>query len=73
MTAHLCLFADGPIVGKTVLVTGAAGGVGQYAVQLARWGGARVLATVSSAEKAEQARAIGADQVINYRENVMAW
>jgi NADPH2:quinone reductase len=72
MTAHRCLFADGPIAGKTVLVTGAAGGVGQYAVQLARWGGATVLATVSSPEKAEQARAIGADYVINYREEDVA-
>ncbi len=68
MTAHRCLFADGPITGKTILVTGAAGGVGQYAVQLAKWGGATVVATVSSAEKGEQARAIGADYVINYRE-----
>jgi NADPH2:quinone reductase len=67
MTAHRCLFADGPIAGKTVLVTGATGGVGQYAVQLAKWGGATVLATVSSAEKAEQAHTIGADYVINYR------
>jgi NADPH2:quinone reductase len=73
MTAHRCLFADGPIAGKIVLVTGAAGRVGQYAVQLAKWGGATVLATVSSAEKAEQARAIGADHVINYRdEDVVA-
>ncbi len=68
MTAHRCLFADGPITGKTILITGAAGGVGQYAVQLAKWGGATVIATVSSAEKAAQARAIGADYVINYRE-----
>jgi NADPH:quinone reductase len=68
MTAHRCLFADGPIAGKVVLITGAVGGVGQYAVQLAKWGGATVIATVSSAEKAAQARAIGADQVINYRE-----
>jgi NADPH2:quinone reductase len=68
MTAHRCLFADGPIAGKTVLVTGTAGGVGQYAVQLAKWGGATVIVTISSAEKAEQARAIGADHVINYRE-----
>jgi NADPH2:quinone reductase len=67
MTAHRCLFADGPIEGTTILVTGAAGGVGQYAVQLAKWGGATVLATVSSAEKAAQARSIGADHVINYR------
>jgi NADPH2:quinone reductase len=67
MTAHRCLFADGPIAGKTVLVTGAVGGVGQYAVQLAKWAGATVLATVSSAEKAQQARAIGADNAIDYR------
>jgi NADPH:quinone reductase len=72
MTAHRCLFADGPIVGREVLVTGAAGGVGQYAVQLAKWGGATVIATVSSAEKAAQARAIGADHVINYREEDVA-
>jgi NADPH:quinone reductase len=72
MTAHRCLFADGPIAGQTVLVTGAAGGVGQYAVQLAKWGGATVIATVSSAEKAEQARASGADHVISYREEDVA-
>jgi NADPH2:quinone reductase len=73
MTAHRCLFADGPITGQVVLVTGAAGGVGQYAVQLAKWGGATVIATVSSAEKAALARAIGADQTINYRdEDVVA-
>lgn len=72
LTAHRCLFADGPIEGRTVLVTGAAGGVGQYAVQLAKWGGATVLATVSSAEKAEQARSIGADHVINYSEEDVA-
>jgi NADPH2:quinone reductase len=43
-------------------------GVGQYAVQLAKWGGATVIATVSSAEKAEQVCAIGADHMINYRD-----
>jgi NADPH:quinone reductase len=72
MTAHRCLFADGPIAGKVILVTGAAGGVGQYAVQLAKWGGAMVLGTVSSVEKAAQARAIGVDHVINYREEDVA-
>jgi NADPH:quinone reductase len=68
MTAWCCLFADGPIVGKTVLVTGGAGAVGHYAVQLAKWGGAEVIATVSSSHKAEQARRAGADLVINYKE-----
>jgi NADPH2:quinone reductase len=67
MTAWCCLFCDGPIAGKTVLVTGGAGAVGHYAVQLAKWGGAKVMATVSSAAKGEQARLAGADLVINYR------
>lgn len=67
MTAWCCLFGDGSIAGKTVLVAGGAGAVGHYAVQLAKWGGARVVATVSSAAKAEQARRAGADLVINYR------
>src|SRR6202171_1562987 len=67
MTAWSCLFGDGPIAGQTVLVTGGAGAVGHYAVQLAKWGGARVIATVSSAFKAEQARLAGADLVIDYK------
>ena len=67
MTAWCCLFRDGPVAGQTVLVTGGAGAVGHYAVQLAKWGGARVIATVSSAAKAEQARLAGADLVINYK------
>ena len=73
MTAWCCLFADGPIAGQTVLVTGGAGAVGNYAVQLAKWGGARVVATVSSPRKAEQARLAGADLVIDYKtEDVIA-
>jgi NADPH2:quinone reductase len=73
MTAHRCLFADGPIEGMTVLVAGGAGVVGHYAVQLARWAGARVIATVSSPAKAEHARKGGAHATINYRdENVAA-
>src|SRR3982751_3524096 len=73
MTAWCCLFCDGPIAGKTVLVTGGAGAVGHYAVQLAKWGGAQVIATVSSAMKGEQARQAGADLVVNYRdEDVVA-
>lgn len=67
MTAWCCLFGDGPITGQTVLVTGGAGAVGHYAVQLAKWGGARVIATVSSSMKAEQARLAGADLVIDYK------
>src|SRR3981189_1138798 len=72
MTAWCCLFGDGPIAGQTIMVTGGAGAVGHYAVQLAKWGGARVIATVSSSLKAEQARLAGADLVINYRDEDVA-
>lgn len=73
MTAHRALFLAGPVQGRTVLVTGGAGAVGHYAVQLAKWAGARVIATVSSAAKAERAQAGGADHVIDYkREDVAA-
>ena len=67
MTAWCCLYADGPIAGQTVMVTGGAGAVGHYAVQLAKWGGANVITTVSSSLKAEQARLAGADLVIDYK------
>ncbi|OYW84276.1 MAG: hypothetical protein B7Z20_11135, partial [Sphingobium sp. 32-64-5] len=50
-TACHAVFADGDVSGQTVLVTGGAGAVGHYAIQLARWGGARVIATVSGPEK----------------------
>lgn len=68
MTAHRCLFADGPVTGKTVLVAGGAGAVGHFAIQLARRAGAQVIATVSGPEKAELARTAGADAVVNYRD-----
>ena len=67
MTAHRCVFLAGPVQGRTLLVTGGAGAVGHYAVQLAAWAGARVIATVSSDEKAIHARAGGAEHVINYK------
>ena len=67
MTAHRCVFADGPVDGQTVLVTGGAGAVGRYAVQFAALGGARVIATVSSSDKAAVAKAAGADEIIDYR------
>jgi NADPH:quinone reductase len=67
MTAWCSLFGDGPLTGQTVLVTGGAGAVGHYAVQLAKWGGARVIATVSSPTKDMEARLAGADLVVNYR------
>lgn len=69
MTAHRALFADGAIEGQTILVTGAAGGVGIHAVSLAKWGGARVVATVSDEAKAHFAMSAGADAVVDYRES----
>lgn len=67
MTAHRAVFGCGPVAGKTVLVTGGAGAVGFYAVQLAKWGGATVIATVSGPDKSREAARAGADHVINYK------
>jgi NADPH:quinone reductase len=67
MTAHYCLFSDGPVQGQTVLVAGGAGAVGHFAIELAKRAGARVITTVSSAEKAALAEKAGADLVVNYR------
>jgi NADPH2:quinone reductase len=76
-TAHraLTVAEDGPsqlgpsaLVGKTVLVAGGAGAVGNAAIQLARWAGATVTATVSGDGKAALATAAGAHHVVNYRE-----
>jgi NADPH:quinone reductase len=68
MTAHRCLFADGPVDGKTVLVAGGAGAVGHFAIELAKHAGARVITTVSGPRKAELAAKAGADLVVNYTE-----
>jgi len=78
LTAHRCLtvadggpsrLAPGALAGRTVLVAGGAGAVGHAAIQLARWAGATVITTVSSAEKAELARRAGAQHVVNYRQS----
>jgi NADPH2:quinone reductase len=66
LTAFAAVFTDGPVEGRTILVQGGAGAVAGYAVQLAVLGGARVIATASSAEKAAIARALGAEAVVNY-------
>jgi NADPH2:quinone reductase len=72
LTALHAVLCGGGVQGQDVLVAGGAGAVGHYAVQFAKLLGARsVIATVSSAAKAELARAAGADLVIDYRaENV---
>ncbi|TPD72650.1 NADPH:quinone reductase [Stenotrophomonas indicatrix] len=65
LTAHRCLFADGDINGRRVLVQGGAGVVGTAAILLAKWAGAWVAATVMNAEQAIIARAAGADLVLD--------
>ena len=76
MTAHRALtlarggpdrLAPGALAGRTVLVAGGAGAVGNAAVQLARWAGATVVTTVSGPEKAALAKAAGAQHVVDYR------
>jgi NADPH:quinone reductase-like Zn-dependent oxidoreductase len=72
LTAYAAVFTGGPVTGRTVLVQGGAGAVAAYAIQFARWNGARVIATVSSDEKARIATDMGADEVIDYkREDVV--
>lgn len=67
LTAHACLFNDGPLDGRTVMVTGGAGAVSLYAIRMAKRAGARVLTTVSGPEKAALALEAGADHAVNYR------
>jgi len=76
LTAHRCLtvaeslpdrIGPGTLDGRTVLVQGGAGAVGNAAVQLARWADATVIATVSGPDKAQLAAKAGADHVVNYK------
>lgn len=69
MTAHYLTRGIRPLgAGDTVLIHAAAGGVGLLAVQMAKLAGATVIGTCSTEEKAERARAAGADHVIRYTE-----
>jgi NADPH:quinone reductase len=67
MTAHDAVLRDGPVAEQTLLIQGGAGAVAGYAIQLAVMNGARVIATVSSAEKAAHARQLGANATIDSR------
>lgn len=67
-TAYYGMLCDGSVENQTVLVTGGAGAVGYYGIQLAKWSGATVITTVSGDEKAAVANDAGADLIINYRE-----
>ena len=68
MTAHRCVFADGPVADQLILVTGGAGRVGHYAIQWAHRTGARVIATASNEQDAAACREAGAEAVVNHRE-----
>ena len=72
MTAHRTVFADGDVAGQTIVVTGAAGRVGHYAVQWAAQAGARVIATASNADDAATCDAAGAAHVVNHRGDCFA-
>ncbi|MHB8635167.1 MAG: NADP-dependent oxidoreductase [Fimbriimonadaceae bacterium] len=66
MTAWQALFDHGGLVrGQRVLIHGGAGGVGMFAIQLAKWKGARVI-TTASADNEHFVRELGADEVIDY-------
>jgi NADPH:quinone reductase-like Zn-dependent oxidoreductase len=64
LTALHALARGGSLVGRRVLVTGATGGVGDFAVQLARLGGARVTASARRADQAPALRQLGAHEVV---------
>ena len=63
VTALRALRKLGPLLGRRVVVTSAAGGVGRFAVQLAHFAGAHVVAVVGSAARGEGLQAVGADEV----------
>lgn len=68
LVAWQALFDNANLVaGQKVLIHAAAGGVGSFAVQFAKWKGAHVIGTASGAH-VEQVRQLGADQVIDYRQ-----
>ena len=67
MTAHRCVYADGPVAGRTILVTGGGGAVGGFAIRFAKLGGATVIATVSNDDKSALATKLGANHVVNYK------
>lgn len=66
LTACHAVFGGGDVAGQTVLIQGGAGTVGLLAVQLAKWGGAKVIASCSPGDR-DAVAAAGADAVLNYR------
>lgn len=71
LTAAHTVFGGGDVAGRTLLISGGAGAVGHNAVQLARWGGATVIATASPGAT-DRVRAAGADHVLDYGSATLA-
>ena len=71
LTACHAVFGGGGVAGETVLIQGGAGTVGYLAVQLAKWGGAKVIATCSPRDN-DLVREAGADAVLNYADPDLA-
>jgi NADPH:quinone reductase len=69
LTALAALDIAGSVLARRVLVTGASGGVGRFAVQLAKLGGAHVTGVSASAERARGLRELGADEVLRELSN----
>lgn len=56
--------------GKSIMIIGGAGGVGSVAIQLAHWAGIKVFATASRAETVDWCKKLGADTILNHRNNL---
>jgi NADPH-dependent curcumin reductase CurA len=73
LTASIGLYEAGDMgSGETVLITAAAGGVGNWCVQLAKLAGNHVIGTCSTREKAQELKSLGCDRVVVYSEEALA-
>ncbi|MEM9012834.1 MAG: NADPH:quinone reductase [Pseudomonadota bacterium] len=72
MTAHRAVLADGPVAGQTILIQGAGGAVGHFAVQFAVAGGARVIGTAGTEARRAHAREAGAEVVLDRHTDIAA-
>ena len=71
LTAAHGIFGSGEVIGKTLLISGGGGAVGHLAVQLAKWGGAKVIAT-GSKSSSESVLNFGADYYFDYSSDKLA-
>lgn len=69
---RLGIARDGASKGESILIIGASGGVGSIGIQLAKHAGLTVIATASRTETIEWVKSLGADHVVNHREDIVA-